>query len=158
MICSVSSHHEGMFLSAKSLLMGNTFKSFVVCWNHFHPSSPSETHTHMQTSTLSCGRLKYKAFRWGREVEKKASSRNGKMSVVPINNLGFSVRQLWGVLWIPSMGPSLLPAVELPGKLTTLCVCLRVFVFPVCLLSIQRHKVSRVTTALGVRMEMRLEM
>lgn len=35
---------------------------------------------------------------------KKASFKNGKMSVVPINNLGFSVRQLWGVLWIPAMG------------------------------------------------------
>lgn len=56
---------------------------------------------------------------------KKASFKNGKMSVVPINNLGFSVRQLWGVLWIPAMGPSLLPAVELPGS-SELCVCVLV--------------------------------
>lgn len=58
---------------------------------------------------------------------KKASFKNGKMSVVPINNLGFSVKQLWGVFWISPMGPSLLPAVELPGKLKTVCVCV-----PVC--------------------------
>lgn len=54
---------------------------------------------------------------------KKASFKNGKMSVVPINNLGFSVRQLWGVLWIPPVGPSLLPAVELPGKLREPYMC-----------------------------------
>lgn len=87
---------------------------------------------------------------------KKASFKNGKMSVVPINNLGFSVKQLWGVFWISPMGPSLLPAVELPGKLKTLCVCVCVFI--VCLLSVQLHEVSRVTAALAVRSKMRLGM
>lgn len=79
--------------------------------------NPSETHNQtLTTPSLSSGGLKYKAFRDAgerREKKKEASFKNGKMSVVPINNLGFSVRQLRGVLWIPPMGPSLLPAVEL---------------------------------------------
>lgn len=94
-------------------------------------------------------------------MEKKASFKNGEMSVVPINNLGFSVRQLWGVFWISPMGPSLLPAVELPGKLRTPCVCVVcgcVCVFVVRLLSVQLHKVSRVTAALTARSKMWLGM
>lgn len=67
-----------------------------------------------------------------RSLKKRLPFKNGKMSVVPINNLGFSVRQLWGVLWIPPMGPSLLPAVELPVSLEIcLCACVCVSVcFP----------------------------
>lgn len=59
-----------------------------------------------------------------RGVKKNASfKKNEKMSVVPINNLGFSVRQLWRVLWIPPMGPSLLPAVDLPSSEICICEC-----------------------------------
>lgn len=60
----------------------------------------------------------------------------------------------------PSIDPSLLPAVEQPGKLRILCgcACVGMCIFIVRLLLVQPHKVSRVTTALGARSKLRLRM
>ncbi|MEQ2187203.1 hypothetical protein GOODEAATRI_002186, partial [Goodea atripinnis] len=100
-------------------------KKFICCLLKIHLSSQFIRDTH-KPPTLSSSSLKYEAFRdEGERLKKMLPFKNGKMSVVPINNLGFSVRQLWGVLWIPPMGASLLPAVELPVSFE-ICVCVYV--------------------------------